>query len=188
AVPTILAQRDALANFHVGPNARAHQVGMPQLLQAPFLDLRGVRDELDRLIVPPIMGRGRIGQPKLALTTIRDDLSVLLRVERWTSDAGPDRGSWPNHRVALTDLHHASSVLNRWHPGRGASPDRVVADLLPARRVCLGISAPAIVEQPRPRITVAVVARPDRHRDDARERRAQAAELLALAPPRPTPT
>src|SRR5439155_22632466 len=50
-------------------------------------------------------------------------------------------------------------ALPRRRPGRRAAPDRVVADLLAARRVGLGILAPAVVEEPRARIPIAVVAR-----------------------------
>src|SRR6266850_2975832 len=72
-----------------------------------------------------------------------------------------------------------ASALHRRHPGRRAAADRVVADLLAARRVGLGVPAPAIVEEPRARILIAVVARAHGHRDDAREGGAEPTDLVA---------
>src|SRR5437763_1775273 len=73
----------------------------------------------------------------------------------------------------------AASALHRRHPRRRAAADRVVADLLAARRVRLWVRTPAIVKKPRAWIPIAVVARAHRHRDDARQRRAQPPDLVA---------
>src|SRR2546422_6087752 len=72
-----------------------------------------------------------------------------------------------------------ASALHRRHPGRRAAADRVVADLLSETRGGLGLLAPAVVDEPRARIPIAVGERRHGHRDDPPDGGAQPAGLRA---------
>src|SRR5882762_9517387 len=150
---------------------------MPQLQHPPVLDLRRDRGALERLVAPQIVGGERPSRnspvASMALTLEFHCRKYLGRMTYGqTFTAG--RSMWKLSRSRID-----ASALHRRHPGRRAAADRVVADLLAARRVGLGVPAPAVVEEPRARILIAVVARAHGHRDDAREGGAEPADLVA---------
>src|SRR5258707_14967571 len=101
-------------------------------------------------------------------------MALILAFQRWKYSGRMMNGHTVATGRAMTERSRRRiaarprSALHRRHPRRRAAADRVVADLLTARRVRLRVPTPTIVKEPRAGIPIPFVAGAHRHPHDRR--------------------